>query len=82
VSECGVVWRFDRSFTVGSHRWTPTPAINDHSSLLWSRTERESMADLITIAGGLLATMLVVGAIVYFALGGVEFEWNADNEGS
>ena len=40
------------------------------------------MADLITIAGGLLATMLVVGAIVYFALGGVEFEWNADNEGS
>jgi hypothetical protein len=38
------------------------------------------MADLITIASGLLGTMLVVGAIIYLVLGGIEFEWNAESE--
>jgi len=36
------------------------------------------MADIITVAGGLLVTMLAVGGIAYVALGGdVDFEWES-----
>lgn len=37
------------------------------------------MADIVTVAGGLLVTMLAVGGIAYLALGGdLDFEWETE----
>lgn len=37
------------------------------------------MADIVTVAGGLLVTMFAVGGIAYLALGGdLDFEWETE----
>lgn len=39
------------------------------------------MADIVTVAGGLLVTMLVVGGILYLAFGrDIDFEWDGTPE--
>lgn len=39
------------------------------------------MADLVTVAGGLLVAMLVVGGIVYLVLGdSIDFEWGGKDK--
>jgi hypothetical protein len=39
-------------------------------------SEVAAMAGLITIAGGLLGVMLLVGAVLYLTLGGIDFQWD------
>jgi len=38
-------------------------------------TTNVCMINLVAVAGGLLGAMLLVGGVLYLALGGVDFQW-------